>query len=139
MARKSQQRAVSPASRVSPAAGSTPADTGDETPVTSPAALRVQQLGRLAGPLAALAVYMALSTWATDLSREARVAASIGSLMACWWMTEAVPLAVTALLPLVLFPLGNVLTLQETATQYAEKNIFLFLGGFLIEIGRAHV
>lgn len=134
MARKSQQRAVSPASRVSPAAGSTPADTGDETPVTSPATLRVQQLGRLAGPLAALAVYMALSTWATDLSREARVAASIGSLMACWWMTEAVPLAVTALLPLVLFPLGNVLTLQETATQYAEKNIFLFLGGFLIAL-----
>jgi sodium-dependent dicarboxylate transporter 2/3/5 len=109
-------------------------DDRDDGAAQSPAAVRVQQLGRIAGPVAALAIYLALSTWATDLPREARVAASIGALMACWWMTEAVPLAVTALLPLVLFPLGDVLKLSETANQYAEKNIFLFLGGFLIAL-----
>ena len=109
-------------------------EPGDEDAASSPAAARVRQIGRLAGPVAALAIYLALGAWATELSREARVAASIGALMACWWMTEAVPLAVTALLPLVLFPLGNVLKLQDTATQYAEKNIFLFLGGFLIAL-----
>jgi sodium-dependent dicarboxylate transporter 2/3/5 len=109
-------------------------DDRDDGAAQSPAAVRVQQLGRIAGPVAALAIYLALSTWATDLPREARVAASIGALMACWWMTEAVPLAVTALLPLVLFPLGDVLKLPETASQYAEKNIFLFLGGFLIAL-----
>jgi sodium-dependent dicarboxylate transporter 2/3/5 len=100
----------------------------------SPAAVRVQQIGRVAGPLAALAIYLALGHWATDLAREARVAASIGALMSVWWMTEAVPLAVTALLPLVLFPLGDVLKLSDTAAQYADKNIFLFLGGFLIAL-----
>jgi sodium-dependent dicarboxylate transporter 2/3/5 len=109
-------------------------DDRDDGAAQSPAAVRVQQMGRIAGPVAALAIYLALSTWATDLQREARVAASIGALMACWWMTEAVPLAVTALLPLVLFPLGDVLKLPETASQYAEKNIFLFLGGFLIAL-----
>jgi sodium-dependent dicarboxylate transporter 2/3/5 len=137
MARKARKQAATPVDNKSLAIESSePAvpEDSDEAIAGSPAAMWVQQIGRVAGPLAALAVYVALGTWATDLTREARVAASIGALMSLWWMTEAVPLAVTALLPLVLFPLGNVLKLQDTATQYAEKNIFLFLGGFLIAL-----
>lgn len=52
--------------------------------------------------------------------------------MAVWWMSEAVPLAVTALLPLVLFPVFGVNDLENTARPYANPLIFLFLGGFIL-------
>jgi sodium-dependent dicarboxylate transporter 2/3/5 len=53
-------------------------------------------------------------------------------LMASWWLTEAVPIAVTALLPLVLFPVLELMTMQEAATPYANEVIFLFMGGFFL-------
>ena len=56
-------------------------------------------------------------------------------LMAIWWATEALPVAVTALLPLALFPLLDVSSFQETADPYANKNIYLFLGGFILALG----
>ncbi len=56
-------------------------------------------------------------------------------LMAIWWATEAVPVAVTALLPLALFPLLNVVDFQSAANPYANKNIYLFLGGFILALG----
>src|SRR5690606_11826495 len=52
--------------------------------------------------------------------------------MAVWWVTEAVPLAVTALLPLVLFPSLGILDLNATTVPYSNSVIFLFLGGFLL-------
>jgi sodium-dependent dicarboxylate transporter 2/3/5 len=52
--------------------------------------------------------------------------------MATWWVTEALPLAATALLPLVLFPLLGVVTIDAAAAPYANPVIFLFMGGFLI-------
>lgn len=52
--------------------------------------------------------------------------------MAVWWATEATPIAVTALLPLVIFPLLDIATIQDTAAPYANKVIFLFLGGFIV-------
>ena len=56
-------------------------------------------------------------------------------LMAIWWATEALPVAVTSLLPLALFPLLNVATFQASANPYANKNIYLFLGGFILALG----
>ena len=58
--------------------------------------------------------------------------AAIGVLMAVWWATEAVPIAVTALLPIVVFPLLGIATIQDTVPPYANKVIFLFLGGFIV-------
>jgi len=55
-------------------------------------------------------------------------------LMAVWWATEAVPIAVTALLPLVLFPLLGIADMQDTASPYAKKVIYLFLGGFVVAL-----
>ncbi len=55
--------------------------------------------------------------------------------MAGWWLTEALPLAATALLPLALLPLLGVSTLRSAATGYADEIIFLFLGGFLLGRG----
>lgn len=58
--------------------------------------------------------------------------AAVGVLMAVWWATETVPIAITALLPLVAFPLLDIGSIQVTATPYANKVIFLFLGGFIV-------
>ena len=52
--------------------------------------------------------------------------------MAAWWITEAVPIAVTALLPVILFPLTGGLDLEATTAAYGHRYVFLFLGGFLI-------
>jgi sodium-dependent dicarboxylate transporter 2/3/5 len=55
--------------------------------------------------------------------------------MATWWITEAIPIYVTALLPLVIFPFFNVTDIKETSANYADQIIFLFLGGFLLAKG----
>jgi sodium-dependent dicarboxylate transporter 2/3/5 len=55
--------------------------------------------------------------------------------MAVWWISEAVPLAVTSLLPVVLFPLLGICDLPKTAGFYGKDVIFLFLGGFLLALG----
>jgi sodium-dependent dicarboxylate transporter 2/3/5 len=52
--------------------------------------------------------------------------------MAVWWMTEALPLAVTALLPVILFPTFGVRSIEATTPSYAHPLVFLFLGGFLL-------
>lgn len=54
--------------------------------------------------------------------------------MAIWWVTEIVPIAVTALLPIVLFPLTGALPLETTTAAYGHKYVFLYLGGFLIAV-----
>jgi sodium-dependent dicarboxylate transporter 2/3/5 len=55
--------------------------------------------------------------------------------MLAWWVTEAVPLAVTALLPMLLFPLTGVMTLDEAVVPYSNKVIYLFFGGFILALG----
>ncbi len=55
--------------------------------------------------------------------------------MGTWWVTDAVPLPITAVLPLILFPVLGVLSPVATATPYANPVVFLFLGGFLIAKG----
>ena len=89
-----------------------------------------QKVGLFLGP--ALAILMLLSGAPEGLSGAGWSAASIGVLMAVWWATEAVPIAVTALLPLVLFPLFGIASIQNTAAPYANKVIYLFLGGFIV-------
>lgn len=54
--------------------------------------------------------------------------------IALWWVTEAVPIAVTALLPIVLFPLTGALDLSTTTASYGHKYIFLYMGGFILAI-----
>lgn len=63
-----------------------------------------------------------------------RAVAAVTILMGVWWMTEAIPLAATALLPLVIFPLAGVGTIKEVGSPYASATIFLFMGGFLIAL-----
>jgi sodium-dependent dicarboxylate transporter 2/3/5 len=87
---------------------------------------------RALGLVLALAVYLALG--GADLAQDARVVAAVGTLMAVWWMTEALPLSATALLPIALFPPLTALAIDDATLPYADPIVFLFLGGFLIAI-----
>ena len=75
---------------------------------------------------------MMLSPAPAGLSDVGWTTAAIGILMAVWWATEAVPIAVTSLLPLALFPVLEVVSIQDAAVPYGNKVLFLFLGGFVI-------
>jgi sodium-dependent dicarboxylate transporter 2/3/5 len=66
------------------------------------------------------------------ISSPVQTVAAVTALMVIWWITEAVPLEATALVPVVAFPLLGILSLQEAAAPYADRVIFLFLGGFII-------
>lgn len=69
-----------------------------------------------------------------SLSDSAWLVAAVAILMVTWWSTEAIPIPVTSLLPLGLFPILGVSSIETVALPYANRNIYLFLGGFLIAI-----
>lgn len=91
---------------------------------------RWRLLGLVAGPLALLTLLlipapdtMPAAAWRT---------AALAGFMAVWWITEAVPVAVTALLPVVLLPVLGVVDIDAAAAPYASPVVGLFLGGFLL-------
>jgi len=90
----------------------------------------VRRVGLLAGPVLAVAVLATPPP--AELSVEGWKVAGLGAWMATWWLTEAIPLSATALLPLVVLPLLGVHEIGEAAAPYANPVIFLFLGGFLV-------
>lgn len=89
----------------------------------------IKTTGFLGSMLAALIVYLIMPD---DLANAARITAAVGILMGGWWITEAVPLPVTALLPVVLFPALGVAEFADLGAHYAGSIIFLVLGGFLL-------
>jgi sodium-dependent dicarboxylate transporter 2/3/5 len=91
-----------------------------------------QWVGLGLGP--ALCLAMMLSPAPSGLSEVAWKTAAVAALMAVWWATEAVPVAVTAILPLIVFPLLGVADIRATATPYANPIIFLFMGGFILAL-----
>ena len=90
---------------------------------------RWRRSGLWLGPLVATVILLI----PTDETMAFR-AAAVAALMAIWWITEAVPLAATALVPLVLFPILGVLRMADAAAPYANPVVFLFLGGFLLAL-----
>ncbi len=89
-----------------------------------------QRIGLWLGPL-----LFALMLWLPApeaMGPPAQRLAAVTLLMAAWWISEAIPIAATALLPIVLFPLLGILPLAKTTSAYANPMIYLFLGGFLI-------
>ena len=68
------------------------------------------------------------------LSSEGRITAAVFLLMGIWWAFEAIPLQVTALMPLILFPLLNVEEIAVISREYMNKVQFLFAGGFIIAL-----
>lgn len=68
------------------------------------------------------------------LSKEANAILASTLWIAVWWITEAVPIAITSLLPVVLFPLTGGLELAETTASFGHRYIFLYIGGFILAI-----
>ena len=68
------------------------------------------------------------------LSSEGRITAAVFVLMGLWWAFEAIPLQITALMPLILFPLLNVEEIGVISREYMNKVQFLFAGGFIIAL-----
>jgi len=91
-----------------------------------------QKAGLWLGPIVAIAMIVAGPP--DSLASAGWNTAAIGMLMAIWWATEAVPIAVTAMLPLVLFPPLGIADIDSAAAPFANKVIFLFLGGFVIAL-----
>jgi sodium-dependent dicarboxylate transporter 2/3/5 len=99
--------------------------TGDRRPTTN----RRQRIGLVAGiVLFSLLVFVPIP----GLPESARQMLAVAVLMATWWVSEAIPLAATALLPLVLFPSLGLASAARTAAPYANHLIFLFMGGFML-------
>lgn len=92
----------------------------------------IKKAGIFIGLSGAILIYLLMKS--TTVENQIAVMASIAFLMASWWITEAIPLAATAMIPLVLFPLTGVLKAELTAGSYINSIIFLFLGGFLIAL-----
>lgn len=102
-------------------------------------ALHVRRAGLLAGPvLAAIAYALLPESYATgpattaEFTPAGRATLAMVAWMAAWWMTEAVDIEVTALLPVALFPLLGITSLAKASAPYASDVIFLFLGGFIL-------
>lgn len=90
------------------------------------------KIGLFLGPL--LFLFIILLPPAEDMNLEARAVLAVTIWVAVWWITEAVPIPVTSLLPIILFPVTNALDLQTTTEAYGNPIVFLFLGGFIIAL-----
>ncbi|WP_454084241.1 SLC13 family permease [Georgenia sp. Marseille-Q6866] len=102
---------------------------------------RNRLIGLAAGLGGGLLVFLLLPD---DLAVSARVTAATAVLMGLWWMTEAIPIPATALVPLVVFPIFNEtkaedgttspVTVDQVGASYGNNIIFLFMGGFLLAL-----
>ena len=92
----------------------------------------IQRVGLVLGPI--IFVVMLLFPAPGELPDVGWRTAAVAALMAIWWMTEAIPLPATALLPLALFPVLGVLSMADAAGPFANDLIFLFMGGFMIAV-----
>lgn len=99
----------------------------DQTPKMS-----ARTIGLILGPL--IALLMIISGGPSAMPYLAWLTAACMAWMAIWWMTEAVPVAVTALLPIVLFPLLGIASIKVATVSYAHPTIYLFLGGFVLAL-----
>jgi len=98
--------------------------------------INIFSYGKRVGFLGGLAVFFILLFIPAPegLSDEAWKTAAVTILMGIWWISEAIPISATALLPIVLFPVLGVTTISSSTTPYANPLIFLFMGGFIIAV-----
>ncbi len=89
-------------------------------------------IGLILGPVVFLLLLMLPEP--AGLSPQGMGVAAVAALMAIWWISEAIPVPATALLPILLFPVLGVLDGSEVTRAYGHHLIYLFLGGFLIAV-----
>ncbi len=90
-----------------------------------------KKIGLLVGPLFFI-LCLVLVPVSESFTYAMRSALASTGWIAIWWLTEAVPIPATSVLPLILFPLTGVMSFEKTATGYADSIVFLFLGGFML-------
>ncbi len=91
-----------------------------------------QKIGLVLGPV--LFLVMLFMPTPTGMEPGAQKMAAVACLMATWWMTEAIPIPATSLIPIALFPLMGIMHTKKAAAPYASHLIFLFMGGFIIAL-----
>ncbi len=94
--------------------------------------MRSRKVAYFLGPVAFIVLLLALPE--DGIGPESHKVMALAAWMIIWWMTEAVPIPVTALLPMILFPFMGVMSMGQAASPYANPIIFLFLGGFFIAL-----
>lgn len=94
--------------------------------------MTTRQIGLIAGPL--IFAITAITAPPAGMNAGAWLVAGLVIWMAAWWITEAVPMTVTGLLPFIALPLGGVMTARETASAYYAPILFLLLGGAFIAL-----
>ncbi len=93
---------------------------------------QIKKIGLIIGPL--LFIITILFFHPEGLSKEANAVLATTLWVAIWWILEIVPIAVTAMLPIILFPLSGAMNLNETTASYGHKYVFLYIGGFILAI-----
>ena len=91
-----------------------------------------KKVGLISGPLAFILILFFFQP--EGLNPRANAVLASTAWIAIWWITEAIPIAVTALLPIILFPITGGLGLSETTASFGHKYVFLYIGGFIIAI-----
>ena len=91
-----------------------------------------KKIGLFSGPLLFIIV---LNFPFDSLSSEAAAVLATASWMVSWWISEAVSISVTALLPLIIFPLTGVMAVNDVGANYGSSIVFLFFGGFVLALG----
>lgn len=94
--------------------------------------MSTKQIGIYLGPVMFFLTLLFFNPPGLNDASRAVLASSLW--IAIWWITEALPIAVTALLPMILFPLTGGMELADTTAAYGHKLVFLTLGGFIIAI-----
>ena len=89
-------------------------------------------VGLISGPLSFIVILLYFHPEGLNPRANAILASTIW--IAIWWVTEVIPISVTALLPIILFPLTGGLGVSETTASFGHKYVFLYLGGFIIAI-----
>ncbi len=89
-----------------------------------------KRIGLFLGPAIAIAVQLIGVPEGT--TREAWIVLSLMAVMAVWWVSEAIPIPVTALLPMIVLPLGGVMEIDTVTKEYMHKVVVLLMGGFII-------
>ncbi|MEW1978123.1 DASS family sodium-coupled anion symporter [Kocuria palustris] len=104
---------------------------GQREPAKPTRTVQIQWLGLAVGLVLGILVYLVMPG---DVPQEARLTAATAVLMAVWWMTEALPIPATALVPLIVFPTLGSTPLDDVGASYGNNVIFLFMGGFLLAL-----
>lgn len=94
--------------------------------------VQFKKIGLFLGPILFIIVLFIPIPQIDDLSLSSKIVLATTLWMAAWWITETIPIYITALLPLIIFPSLGVMGFSELSNSYADRIIFLFLGGFLL-------